>query len=129
MTDKYTIDQVDEHKAIVVTLHDGYRLGIDYPREKLMQLFDGLSEAYHFVIDFTALRPTIEDLIRTASATARGESPLLKHDNIDRIFIITHNSVVKLAAQGLNTLPFGNVDVQVRSSLQDVYDELARGTG
>lgn len=120
--DKYTINKDDEHKAIVVTLHEGYRLATDYPEQELKEMFGALTEPYHFVVDFSALSPSLNDLTRTASATARGESPLLQNPNVERIFIITHSDLVRMAAKGLSSPVFGHVNITACASLDEVYD-------
>ncbi|NDJ52658.1 MAG: hypothetical protein GYB68_06190 [Chloroflexi bacterium] len=122
--DTFTIRQLDDYKAILVILHPGYRLSVDYPEARLKALFAALPEPYHFIVDFTQLSPSMEDLMRTATATARGESPLLQNPNVNRIFILTHSTLVKLAAKGLNSPIFGHVNITVHSALSEVFNDI-----
>jgi hypothetical protein len=50
--------------------------------------------------------------------------PYNAHHFINCIFLITESCLVNLAAKGLNTVTFGNVNVNIYRSLDDVFDAI-----
>ena len=115
----YTIDlQVEEN--ILFGKWDSefnFKEEIRIYNDQVRSLLDTLSEPIYFIMVFDGVKLSVEDIISGANIATREERPTFLHKNIEQIIFVTTNRKLQMAAKGLNTVTFGNLNIHVVETL------------
>lgn len=65
---------------------------------------------------------SLEDIIRSANSLTHGQYAIAKHRNFKGLLMITHDPSLTLAAKGLSSDAFGNINVHIFENLDDAVD-------
>ncbi len=120
----FHVEQLDEEPIILITLSsdfDPYTEG-DSLTDQILSLLDQQPEPVYYITDFSNIRLSLEQLLYVASFVARGEKPVLHHPKIRCAILVTSDAMLSMSAQGLDSAVFGNVHMEVFSSLDDALD-------
>ena len=111
--------KLDHEPIVIVTLPQQYDLAAELPTllPKYISMLDAAPEPLYWIVDARNSPLTVEEIITGASLVAKGQHPLYHHPNIRQVIYITSNSMMKLAAKGLNHAAFGHVNIKVFDSL------------
>ncbi len=129
----YTFEVFPDEPIFVITLLPDFSLARDLAEEHAMvrQFLDQADKRYFYVLDIRQATLGVEDVIsaansgalgRGSSGTGQDEIPVWKHPNVQGRALITENGLIKLAAKGLNSRAFGNLDVTIVSTLEEALD-------
>lgn len=123
-----TVAILGTHPAVLTTILDGYDIAVDWPdgQAAVRQILDDSPRPLFVVNDILRLRLSVEQLIMAANHGGRGENPLWRHPNAQGVYFITTSKAVELAAAGMNSAAFGNLDIQVFHTLEDVLAHIDR---
>lgn len=110
--------------SIVATFSENYNFVADAAEATRLaiSLLDSLNERICWILDFQhtvfaeGLSISLDEVIVASNAANAG---VWHHPNVRQVVFVTDNEILKLIAQGLNSEAFGNLNVQVFSSLDD----------
>lgn len=106
---------------ILVTLDEDFNVGdhIHLADAETRDILSNTQETFFDIIDTTRWRVDFDQMLQAASAGARGEDPIWKHPQIRRVIFVTQNRMLVMAAHGLRTATFGNLEALVFNSLDE----------
>ena len=90
--------------------------------EEIEVILDAQSAPIYLVHEFQDTKLSLSDIISGASMASRGEASVFHHDMVTQVIFVTQSRTLQLAAKGLNTVSFGNVDVKVFETLDEALD-------
>lgn len=128
----YTIEYLSDEPIFIITLLPEFSLARDLLQEQaeVKAFLDSADRHYFYVLDISLASISIDDVIMAANVGARGkageirtegETSVWRHPNTfpDGKVLITTNNFIKLAARGLNTTAFGNLNVHTVESREE----------
>lgn len=118
----YTIQKLPGEPILIGATHPEWTPEVDIPiwADDAYHVLDSQTEPVFYIADVLAGQPwTLDELIRTANAVARGEKPVFHHPNVREVLMVTHQALVSLAVKGLQADVFGHVKTRVFGSLDD----------
>ena len=65
---------------------------------------------------------TLDDIVAGVNNLSRGESALWKHPNIKELIFVTTNTNIQMAAKGLNSLMFGNIQAEIFETREEALE-------
>jgi hypothetical protein len=80
---------------------------------------DSLDEPVYFINDTSAVDFDLATVIEGSNLVARGENPIFHHPNIRSVIYVTQSDLGALAAKGMDSNAFGNVDVKIFRTLDE----------
>ena len=117
----YHIEKLPGKPIIIAALQADFKIANDWEEfiSKLMALLDDQPEPVFYISDLRQASFSFDDLLTGTNLATRGSSAVLKHPNVRENLVITTSSMLKLAAKGLNSVTFGNIDVKVFDSVEE----------
>ena len=117
----YHIEKLPGKPIIVAALKADFNIADDWEEfiSEIMALLDDQPEPVFYISDLRQASFNFNDLLAGTNLATRGSSAVLKHPNVRENLVITTSSMLKLAAKGLNSVTFGNIDVKVFDSVEE----------
>lgn len=109
----FTVEKHPDLPCLIVTVLPGFRLKRDMPESDrlTLELLDAAGGPLFNVLDLTRARLSLSDVIDGANMGSRGSEPIWKDPRIRQTLIVTSSRVIELAAAGMNSPAFGNLNV------------------
>lgn len=117
----YRLEVFSDEPIVVTYVSKEYKIVEDMPRSdaELRAILENVSEPLFDIVEASALPVSLDDVILSSNKGARGEQPIWHHPKVREMIFVHPSALVKLAARGLNTVTFGNLNAQVFSNLED----------
>lgn len=89
--------------------------------QEVMHILDQSNRPLYYISDVSQLADslTLDDLIKAANVLVRGPYAFASHPNFRALILITNDSLTSLAATGLRSDSFGNVQVEIFATMED----------
>jgi hypothetical protein len=126
-----TITILDTHPVVLTTIQEGYNIAIDWPegQPEVRKILDTHPSPLFIINDIRALKLSVDQLIMAANHGGRGEDPLWRHPNALGVYFITTSKAIEIAAAGMHSAAFGNIDVRVFHTVEDALQNIDRTMG
>lgn len=120
----YTIEVNQNQNTLISTWHEdfNFKTEINAFIEELTPILDALPTSVYMVNLFIDLKLSFNDIMTGASMATRGKTSVFHHANVKQVIFITQDRTLSLAAKGLNSVSFGNVDIKVFKTLDEAMD-------
>lgn len=117
----YTIELRKDIGSIIVAITRDFSMQDDLQPlcQEVLQLLDQSNRPLYYISDAKQLSLTLEELIQGTNALVRGQYPFATHRNFKAMLLVTNDSVISAAATGMRSDSFGNVHVEIFSSVED----------
>ncbi len=117
----YQIDVFTEEAIMLAHLDTKFSMERDLVTalDDTRVVLDSLDRPVFYILDLTDVKFGVNDVVSGANQGSRGEDPVWHHDNIRGFVVVSKSQLVQMAARGLNSLPFGNIDSQVFETLDE----------
>ncbi len=117
----YSLDLLPGEPLVVCQGFSEYSWKADFVpmADEVAALLNELDQPVFLIIDMTAMAADLADVIFSTNYAARSTNQFLHHPNMREFLAITTNKLISMAVQGMNTPTFGNVPVQIFSTLDD----------
>jgi hypothetical protein len=121
----YTIEQIPQEPIYVTIMTADYSVTHDQVHSTAdgRAILEAVDEPVYWVVDVTQISISLDDIIASSNRGARGEEPLWHHPMIKEFIFVSPNMLVKLAAKGLNSEIFGNLNITVCDTLEQAIEE------
>lgn len=121
MTYTYRIEKLPSEPIVVTHLGADYSMAshTEEINSRIMKFMDASAEGLFLIFDATEASFSFDEVITSASQGTRSTTPILRHPNMRQLVVISHSSLVRLAAKGLNSPIFGRVNVKVCDTLDE----------
>ena len=86
---------------------------------ELATLLDAETHPVYHIVDMREVKMTFTDVMSAIQIGVKGEQATANHPNIRQIVVVTHSRMINMAAKGLNTMSFGNIDMAVFETVED----------
>lgn len=120
----YTIELFSDEPILYCSFHHDF--DFDNEISKLIDqsnaALDAVPEPVYLIADTLAYQFSISDVITGASLTTRGEKPPFFHPNVRKVIWVLDSKLMELTAKGLNSPAFGNLEIEVFSTLEEALD-------
>lgn len=122
----YKIETVPHEPIIIETWGKDYNPKVDGPNaaQEMNRLMDASREPVTVIVDMRAANMTLEDIIFMAKVASSENAPA-HHPKQRRRIIVTDSSLISLAAKGMDSEVFGNIAMDITTSMDEALD-LAR---
>ncbi len=106
---------------VVAHLHADFSLANETQSSivETRRVLDSVDEPIFYILDLSNLTINIHDLISGTNSSSRGEDPLWHHPNIREFLVVSQSKLIQLAAAGLNSVSFGNLEAKMFGSLDE----------
>lgn len=124
----YKIEALPGESIIVETWDADFKAEIDGPRasQEMIRMMETLKKSVVVIVDMRAVDLTLDDIMNMAQAatskTAPGRHPLQR-----RRIIVTDDTVVSMAAKGLDSAVFNHLVVDIATSMEDALKMARQG--
>jgi hypothetical protein len=120
----YKLERLGDEPIMLVTIEIDYSIARDMQQSDAegRVLADASEQPLFWITDISKLKPSIDDLLLGSNQGARGEDPLWHHPMIREMIFVSSSPLIQLAAKGMNSVTFGNLNVQVFKSVGDALD-------
>jgi predicted NBD/HSP70 family sugar kinase len=120
----FRVELLPDEPVLLFEIYKEYTLVENWPQgdAETRQFLDQASQPLYHIIDTTQASFSLDDIILGANKWARGQEPLWKHPNLQELIFVTTNATVRLAAKGLNSLTFGNIQAKVFETQEEALD-------
>lgn len=117
----YRIDVLAEEPIMLAHLETKFSMERDLSTalDDTRAVLDSLDRPVFYILDLTDVKFGVNDVVSGANQGSRGEDPVWHHNNICGFVVVSRSQLVQMAARGLNSLPFGNIDAQVFETLDE----------
>lgn len=126
----FRIEQLPDAPIIICTQQD---LNIESELATVLArecaLLDEQTEPVFMIHDTRGLSVDLEDMMKSASAAARGQGALAHHPNLRENIVVTDVPLVRMAAQGARSATFGMVTVSVFETLEAALEYCCQQLG
>ncbi|MBN1313322.1 MAG: hypothetical protein JXB30_18090 [Anaerolineae bacterium] len=92
----------------------------------MRQILEAQEELLFFICDVREMKLSLDDLIAAANVGSRGQQPLWQHPKIRDVYFISNLKMVELAAKGLSSPIFGNMQVRVFGTVEKALEDIRR---
>ena len=118
----FSVEKLPNEPIMFTVLGDEYSIAADVEKTiaEIHRVLDTCTEKVYSITDITHLSFNATDVVYGANAVTR-QFQVLKHPKIIENIIITQNSIMKLAADGVNRPIFGNIKVQVFATAEEAF--------
>lgn len=122
----YKIEVLPGEPIVIETWDANYDPPTDAPKaaQEIIQVMEHLNKSVVVIVDMRAASLTFNDILLMAQ-TASGKSAPARHPLQHRRIIVTNDSIVSIAAQGLDSEVFGRITVDIATSMDQAL-EMAR---
>lgn len=116
-----TIDKLPGEPIVILTLSGSSSELKDREQEraKFVSIIETVSEPVFLILDMSDADLSFDEIAEGASGAYRGDNPLFKLLNIRQILQVSTDPALELAAKGMNTEIFGNVEVKQFETLDE----------
>ena len=83
------------------------------------ELYDGLDSPVYLIIDCTDLNFSFNDVMTMIKDGVLGEHTIVNHPMNKGISLITDKRFYQMAAKGLNTASFGNLQIEIFKTVDE----------
>lgn len=120
----YTIEQLSQEPIYITVMTPEYSVSQDQAHSTAegRAILDAVDEPVYWIVDIRQLSISLDDIISGSNQGARGEEPLWHHPMIKEFVFVSGSTLVKLAAKGLNTEVFGNLNLTVCDSVEQAIE-------
>ena len=120
----YKVEVLPDVPVVLLSMFEQYSFATDdlEADKEIIAILEESDEPMFFVVDTTRRPLSLEDVIHAANKDARGEDPLFHHLKMRGLIVVTTSDMVRLAARGLNTITFGNVNARAFKTLDEALD-------
>lgn len=122
----YTMELLDDQQILLYTTLESYNPERDLLRAiaETREILDSVIEPVYGINDYRKLKLSLDDLIQGAAALTQGDDPLWKHPNLKKLIMIISDTdvVLRLTAEGLGHDVFGNINIEVVTSLEEAFE-------
>lgn len=117
----YSIEVFSDQPIVVTYISKEYKITEDMPKSdaEVRAILEKAGEPLFDIVEASALTVSLDDVILSSNKGARGEQPIWHHPKVREMIFIHPSALVKLAARGMNTAIFGNLNVKVFKTLED----------
>jgi hypothetical protein len=117
----FTLQKLADAPAILLTLSSGYNLFVDFPKSyaAVYEMLDSVDEPVYYILDLSALSLDMNLIMQGASSTSRGSQASFHHPKVKAVLMVSPAEVIHVAAEGLRTEIYGNVEAKTFYSLED----------
>jgi len=116
----FTVKKHPTLPCLIVTVLPGFRLKRDMPESDRLtrEILDAEGPLFN-VLDLSQARLALSDVIDGANMGSRSSEPIWKDPRIRQTLLVTTSRVIEMAAAGMNSPAFGNLNVGVFPTLDD----------
>lgn len=121
----YELKPLPGEPIILGTLLDTFSYQDDVPTYlvELNDLLDAATKPTIYISDLSdAPSLSVDELIHAGNVTSRGANAVFHHPNLKMVLAITDSKLIQLGAKGLNSAPFGFIEVHAFGTLQEALD-------
>lgn len=121
----YDLQRLPHLPVIIGSWFEGFTFPAEGEQfmQELYAQFDALPAPVFYILDLSQLHTiTFDGLVKAASSGAREANSPLHHPMNRGTIIVTDKAIIQTAAKGLNSAPFGNVDVKLVESLDEALN-------
>jgi hypothetical protein len=117
----YTVELRPDIASIVVAINRDFSMQDDLQPlcQEVIRTLDQSNRPLYYISDARQLSLTLDELIQGTNALVRGQYPFATHRNFKAMLLITSDSLISMAATGMRSDSFGNVHVEIFSSIDD----------
>jgi len=117
----YTIQLLNEEGILLGRWNEDFSFQdeIRVYNDEMYSLLESLTAPVYFVHEFANPGLSMQDIMKGASIATREEKSTFQHPMIKQIIFVTTSKVMKVAAKGLNTMSFGNIEVAVFDTVDE----------
>ncbi len=117
----FTNEKLPDLPALLTTLSAEFRVTRDMAASDAatIALLEQVDEPVFNVVDVSKLRVTMEDILQGSNRGGRGESAIWHHPRIRQTIFISDSKIIQLAARGMNSFSFGNLNIPVFPTLEE----------
>jgi hypothetical protein len=121
--DSYTVEKVPDAPAILVVVRQNWSTATDAPAvlSKVEAMLDASDEPLYYMSDVREAPFNIADIIQIANIVKQARR-VLQHPNLKGIIAISPLKLIELAAKGMSSDAFGNIDVRVLETVEEALD-------
>ncbi len=120
----FNIEMLPDEPIILMTVYTDFDPEHDMPviESQLREMLDAAETTLDFVLNFSQVSLSLDQVISIINSVTRGENPLLHHPNMGKQARVTSNRMIQLAAKGLNSKAFGFLSVNVFETVDDALE-------
>ena len=117
----FNIEIFPDAPIMLCTFHHDFDTGKELPAltDECYAVLDAASEPLHFITDSLAYSFSVDDVIDAVGAATYGHKAPFIHENVREVIWVTESKLLELAARGMNTSAFGNIEVKVFSTMEE----------
>ena len=115
MAETYGIEKLTNEPIILATMSPKYSVGRDMTNSdnEIRIMLDAGQEDMFVIADIRQVSLSFNNVMIGSSKGARTQAALWHHPKIKKMIFISNSNIVKLAARGLNSPFYGNLNVKV----------------
>lgn len=120
----YTIDVREDLSTVVITFHEGFS-GEDQIKAYTQEIFDiyeNFDQPYYQISDISEMKLDFNDVMTFIKEGVVGKQSITKHVHNKGIVIITESRFYQMTIKGLNTASFGNLKMEIFSSIEEALN-------
>jgi hypothetical protein len=116
-----TREKLLNEPIVIVTLSEDYDFATEAAAgvQENLAFLDSLDEPVYYVTDTSAVDFDLGAVIEGSNLAARGTNPLFHHPNIRSVIYVTQSILSALAAKGMGSDAFGNLNIKVFGTLDE----------
>lgn len=120
----YKIEVIPDASTVKVTMYEQYSFEVDDPvaDQEIIDILEKSDESMFLIVDLIQRPLSLDDVIHSSNKDARGENALFHHPKVKGLLVVTESDMVRLAAKGLNTVTFGNVNARAFKTADEALD-------
>ncbi len=117
----YKIERFNDLPMILSNWDADFSVGNDLVtyNTELATMLDAETHPVYHIVDMREVKMTFTDVMSAIQIGIKGEQATANHRNIKQIVVVTHSRMINMAAKGLNTVSFGNIDMAVFETVED----------
>lgn len=120
----YKVEVVPDVPVILLSMFEQYSFATDdlEADKEIIAILEESDEPMFFVVDTTRRPLSLDDVVHSANKDARGEEPLFHHSKLRGLLVVSPSDMVRLAAKGLTTITFGNVNARAFRTVDEALE-------
>lgn len=120
----YKVEALPDVPVVLLSMFEQYSFATDdlEADKEIIACLDESDEPLFFIVDTTRRPLSLDDVVHAANKDARGEDPLFHHPQMQGLIVVSPSDMVRLAAKGLTTVTFGNVNAKAFKFLDEALD-------
>jgi hypothetical protein len=117
----FKIEILPGERIMIITLSAEYSVSRDLGKlnDESREMMDNAEAPLFCIMDFTLVSLTLNDIIGAANTSSRGQEPIMHHRNMLAFVAVTPNRMLQLAAKGLRSVTFGNVNALAFETMEE----------